>query len=82
MNNQEENVKQKFIHRTITYWTGIEIEVDIASRSFKEVNRTWYDELDIPRGRVEKLEKHTQYYRLSIDDFMKYGEKVDEKVDK
>lgn len=75
---KQENIekKVKYTYRTVEYYTGTEVIADFKTRTFKEVERIWYDEM-IP-STAENVVKHKKVFRMSMDDFIKYAEEIDE----
>ena len=65
--------KEKYIHRTITYYTGKRVVADYVNRKFYEEDFTVYDETEIPANNTGVL-KVTKCIKMKLADFIKYGE--------
>ena len=76
-NENKENIKEKYITRTITWWTGIEVKANYETMQFEQAPFIVYDELEIPRGRAKDVVKHEQLLRMKLSDFIRQAEVVE-----
>ena len=77
---KEDFSKVKYITRTIPeHWQGIALVADYETMTFAEKPFTVWNEVDIPKGgRCKSVEKiPATLYRLPIETFLKYAEKVE-----
>ena len=73
MKNANDNSREKYIHRTITYYTGKKVVADYVNRKFTEEEFLVYDETEIPVNNTGVL-KVTKQIKMKLSDFIKYGE--------
>ena len=75
--NSENNSKEKYITRTITWYEGIEITANYDTMTFEEKPVVWYDEIDIPKTRAKNVTKHEKLLRMKLTDFIRLAEVVE-----
>ncbi len=74
--NENTNSREKYITRTITWYTGIQIKANYEKRTFDEVPFTVYDELEVPRN-AENVQKHEKLLRMKLSDFIRLAEEIE-----
>ena len=73
----ENNMRDKYITRTITWYEGIELKANYQTMTFEEKPMVWYDELDIPKERVKNVKKYEKLLRMKLSDFIKNAEEIE-----
>ena len=72
----ENSSREKYITRTITWYTGVQIKANYEKRTFDEIPFTVYDELEVPRT-AENVQKHEKLLRMKLSDFIKLAEEIE-----
>ena len=73
----ENNMRDKYITRTITWYEGVELKANYQTMTFEEKPMVWYDELDIPKERVKNVKKYEKLLRMKLSDFIKNAEEIE-----
>ena len=77
MKTANENSRDKYITRTITWYEGTEVTANYNTMTFEEKPMVWYDELDIPKQRAKNVVKHEKLLRMKLTDFIRMAEEIE-----